>query len=173
MLDKVKHAYFWGGHLFVPCFSQLPGTRAAVCAEKHVNSHCLTSLIITGLFVAQQSLSHLINPNWVICCLFSSAPKDQGSGVCREACLQSLSRLQCSYLDLFLIHWPGTQKLQPGDARHKPNRLGSWADMEQLCQEGQTDSEAPGSLVIPWFLMPPKSESVQASVTVISDLWCL
>ena len=140
-----------------PVFSQLPGTRAAVCAEKHVNSHCLA----------------LVNPNWVSCCLFSSAPKDQGSGMCREACLQSLSRLQCSYLDLFLIHWPGTQKLQPGDARHKPNRLGSWADMEQLCQEGQTDSEAPGSLIIPWFLMPPKSESVQASVTVISDLWCL
>ena len=156
MLDKVKHTYFLVICLF-PVFFQLPGTRAAVCAEKHVSSHCLT----------------FINLSWVICSLFSSAPKDQGSGVCREACLQSLSRLQCSYLDLFLIHWPGTQKLQPGDARHKPNRLGSWADMEQLCQEGQTGAEAPGCLIIPWFLMPPKSESVQASVTVILDLWCL
>ncbi|XP_076461257.1 9,11-endoperoxide prostaglandin H2 reductase-like isoform X2 [Babylonia areolata] len=65
------------------------------------------------------------------------APKDQGRGACREACLLSLARLQCSYLDLFLIHWPGTQKMQPGDSRHKPNRLGSWADMEQLYEEGK------------------------------------
>ncbi|KAK7109930.1 hypothetical protein V1264_013886 [Littorina saxatilis] len=68
------------------------------------------------------------------------APKDQGQGACREACLQSLSRLQCSYLDLFLIHWPGTHKLRPEDPHHKENRLGSWADMEQLHEEGKVKS---------------------------------
>nr|KAG5709320.1 hypothetical protein BaRGS_029169 [Batillaria attramentaria] len=43
----------------------------------------------------------------------------------------------CTYLDLFLIHWPGTQKLRPEDPRHRENRLGSWTDMEQLLAEGK------------------------------------
>ncbi|KAL8600593.1 hypothetical protein ACOMHN_062464 [Nucella lapillus] len=65
------------------------------------------------------------------------APKDQGEEACRKACLQSLAKLQCDYLDLFLIHWPGTQKLQPADSRHKANRLGSWAAKEQLYKQGK------------------------------------
>lgn len=64
-------------------------------------------------------------------------PRDQGGGKCRAACLQSLDRLQCSYLDLFLIHWPGSQKLRPEDPQHQRNRLGSWTDMEQLLSEGK------------------------------------
>lgn len=64
-------------------------------------------------------------------------PRDQGVGKCRAACLQSLDRLQCSYLDLFLIHWPGSQKLRPEDPQHQRNRLGSWTDMEQLLSEGK------------------------------------
>ncbi|PVD29665.1 hypothetical protein C0Q70_08920 [Pomacea canaliculata] len=64
------------------------------------------------------------------------APGDQGSGSCRKACLQSIAHLQCSYLDLFLIHWPGTRKLRPEDSRNKQNRLNSYRDMEQLLREG-------------------------------------
>lgn len=72
----------------------------------------------------------------IIVFIFKQAPSDQGAGTCREACLKSIARLNCSYLDLFLIHWPSTQKLRPEDPRNKSNRLGSWSDMEQLFREG-------------------------------------
>lgn len=64
-------------------------------------------------------------------------PKDQGCGRCRESCLQSLNKLHCDYLDLYLIHWPGTQGMQPGDTRHRDLRLQSWNDMVTLQKEGK------------------------------------
>ncbi|XP_033762887.1 glyoxal reductase-like [Pecten maximus] len=64
-------------------------------------------------------------------------PKDQGCGRCRQSCLQSLHSLQLDYLDLYLIHWPGTQGMQPGDARHRDLRLQSWSDMIKLQTEGK------------------------------------
>ena len=35
------------------------------------------------------------------------APKEQGYEEARAAVLSSLERLQLSYIDLYLIHWPG------------------------------------------------------------------
>lgn len=42
-------------------------------------------------------------------------PKDQGEGTCYAAFHRSLSNLDCQYLDLYLIHWPGTQGRKPDD----------------------------------------------------------
>lgn len=39
-------------------------------------------------------------------------PRDQGSEKCKQAVDASLASLQVDYLDLFLIHWPGCQKLK-------------------------------------------------------------
>ncbi|GAB1603428.1 uncharacterized protein LOC115216695 [Argonauta hians] len=64
-------------------------------------------------------------------------PNDQGSGKCREACLQSLSRLKTDYLDLYLIHWPGVQGCKPSDDQQKILRQQSWKDMEALYKEGK------------------------------------
>ncbi|ELU12828.1 hypothetical protein CAPTEDRAFT_167119 [Capitella teleta] len=67
-------------------------------------------------------------------------PKNQGRGKCREAFLKTLSDLQVSYLDLYLIHWPGAQGMKPEDDRHSELRKGSWLDMQELCREGKVRS---------------------------------
>lgn len=66
-----------------------------------------------------------------------TGPKDQGSGSCYDACLQSISRLQCDYLDLYLIHWPGAQGLKPDNSDNALRRSQSWKDLEKLHAEGE------------------------------------
>ncbi|WAQ94704.1 Y1918-like protein [Mya arenaria] len=67
----------------------------------------------------------------------SNGPKDHGKGRCRDACLGSLEKLGLSDIDLYLIHWPGTQGHAPGDAGNPTRRLESWRDMEQLYKQGK------------------------------------
>ena len=64
-------------------------------------------------------------------------PKEHGRGKCMEGCLKSIADLDCGYLDLFLIHWPGVQGKKPEDDANKQLRLESWRDMEQLVNEGK------------------------------------
>ncbi|XP_003723666.3 uncharacterized protein LOC100890235 [Strongylocentrotus purpuratus] len=64
------------------------------------------------------------------------APADQGEKA-YDACLLSLTNLQTDYLDLYLIHWPGTQKLKPDDPRNVENRQVSWKVLERLHKEGK------------------------------------
>lgn len=54
-----------------------------------------------------------------------------------SACLGSIQRLDCDYLDLYLIHWPGTSKLQPGDVKQKQFRKESWLELEEVHKQGQ------------------------------------
>lgn len=62
-------------------------------------------------------------------------PKDQGSKA-RDGCLRSLKQLGLGYIDLYLIHWPGTQGLPVGDERNPANRAQSWAVLEEFFSEG-------------------------------------
>ncbi|KAK9767156.1 hypothetical protein K7432_003248 [Basidiobolus ranarum] len=68
------------------------------------------------------------------------APKDQGYEKCYTAVTNSLERFNLDYLDLYLIHWPGTQKLQLSDPKNLENRIGSWKALERLYKEGKLRS---------------------------------
>lgn len=62
-------------------------------------------------------------------------PRDQGPSA-REGCLQSLTQLGFEYIDLYLIHWPGTQGLAVGDGCNMKNRTQSWRMLEEFHASG-------------------------------------
>lgn len=71
--------------------------------------------------------------------LFSShctGPSDQGKGNCKKAILDAVQKLQVKYIDLVLIHWPGSSKLAHDDPKNAERRKGSWEDLEELVKEG-------------------------------------
>nr|XP_057922214.1 aldo-keto reductase Mvan_2161 [Doryrhamphus excisus] len=63
-------------------------------------------------------------------------PKDQGDKA-MEGALSSLSELGMDYIDLYLIHWPGTQGLDVTDQHNSGNRAQSWAALEDLFIQGK------------------------------------
>ncbi|TRY81781.1 hypothetical protein DNTS_007933 [Danionella cerebrum] len=63
-------------------------------------------------------------------------PKDQGSKA-RDGCTKSLEQLGLGYIDLYLIHWPGTQGLVQDDKRNPENRAQSWEVLEEFYSEGK------------------------------------
>ncbi|XP_064860908.1 aldo-keto reductase Mvan_2161-like isoform X1 [Oncorhynchus nerka] len=64
------------------------------------------------------------------------SPADMGSKA-REGCARSLERLGLGgYIDLYLIHWPGTEGLEPEDERNAQHRAHSWTVMEELYANG-------------------------------------
>ncbi|XP_045601500.1 glyoxal reductase [Procambarus clarkii] len=65
------------------------------------------------------------------------SPRDQGREECKRAFSQSLAALKVDYLDLFLIHWPGAQKLKPEDPRNQVLRNESWASLEEIYKSGK------------------------------------
>ncbi|XP_077597783.1 aldo-keto reductase Mvan_2161-like [Stigmatopora nigra] len=64
------------------------------------------------------------------------SPQDQGEKA-TEGALRSLSNLALDYIDLYLIHWPGTRGMDVGDKRNPGNRAQSWAALEELHAQGK------------------------------------
>jgi len=64
------------------------------------------------------------------------SPKDQGMEQCKEAVNKALVELRTDYLDLFLIHWPGVQKLPVDHPDNRTMRLESWKAMEEMYTAG-------------------------------------
>ncbi|KAI7875082.1 NADP-dependent oxidoreductase domain-containing protein [Mucor mucedo] len=65
------------------------------------------------------------------------SPQDQGFDSCYKAVNDSLTRFKLDYLDLYLIHWPGTSKKKLNDPINRENRTGSYKALEQLYKEGK------------------------------------
>lgn len=64
------------------------------------------------------------------------APKDQGREAAEKAVKQALINLNTDYIDLFLIHWPGTQRLDPQDPSNQTLRTESWQVLEEYHKAG-------------------------------------
>ena len=51
--------------------------------------------------------------------------------------LSSLENLQLDYLDLYLIHWPGSAGMKPDNPQNKELRKESWLQLEKMYKEGK------------------------------------
>uniref|UniRef100_A0A069DSG9 Putative aldo-keto reductase n=1 Tax=Panstrongylus megistus TaxID=65343 RepID=A0A069DSG9_9HEMI len=65
------------------------------------------------------------------------APKDQGSDLVYDAVVRSLNHLGFSYLDLYLIHWPGVHGVDISSKENKKLRKESWKGLEDLYKAGK------------------------------------
>ncbi|KAF4519374.1 hypothetical protein B566_EDAN008682 [Ephemera danica] len=68
------------------------------------------------------------------------APGDHGLGRVRQALRESLSKLGTSYLDLYLVHWPGVGRVPASSPGNQELRAQTWAELEQLQREGLVKS---------------------------------
>jgi len=74
---------------------------------------------------------------------------DQGKGICKKKVLESIQKLKTPYLDLVLIHWPGSRGLNPKDPKNSELRKGSYEDLEELHSEGLVKSIGISNYMIP------------------------
>ncbi len=68
------------------------------------------------------------------------SPKQQGEDEAYAACMGSLKALGTSYLDLYLVHWPGAKGLKPHHPGVKEKRHATWRAMQRLLKEGHVRS---------------------------------
>ncbi|GFX03745.1 9,11-endoperoxide prostaglandin H2 reductase [Trichonephila clavipes] len=64
-------------------------------------------------------------------------PTHQGAEKARMSALSSLETLELNYLDLYLIHWPGSAGMKPDNPMNAELRKESWLQLEKLYKEGK------------------------------------
>ena len=67
-------------------------------------------------------------------------PKDHGAEKCQAAIDRTLEELETSYLDLFLIHWPGVQGVDLTSSSNSTLREESWRILEENFKTGKLRS---------------------------------
>ncbi|XP_031357026.1 uncharacterized protein LOC116180971 [Photinus pyralis] len=63
------------------------------------------------------------------------SPGDQGDGA-RDAVAKSIENLQCGYLDLYLVHWPGVSGVPTDSDVNAKRRAASWRSLVRAKEEG-------------------------------------
>ncbi|PVU98202.1 hypothetical protein BB561_000062 [Smittium simulii] len=66
---------------------------------------------------------------WITSKLFTG---DQGYEKALAAAELSLKKLRLDYIDMYLIHFPGTSGIDVSDPANKTSRMGSWKALEEL-----------------------------------------
>lgn len=67
-------------------------------------------------------------------------PADQGYEKAKLAIDKCLNKIGIEYIDLLIIHWPGTAGIQPSDSANKIHRRGTWKALEEALEEGKVRS---------------------------------
>lgn len=60
-------------------------------------------------------------------------PEDYGYNAAKKACMESCSRMGVDYLDLYLMHWPGSFQTS---LSNREMRAETWRALEELYKEG-------------------------------------
>lgn len=70
-----------------------------------------------------------------------SAPSNYGGlAITEKAYQKSLNNLGLDYVDLYLIHFPGSQKLHHSDVKNKKIRDITWSSLEELYDDGRVNA---------------------------------
>ena len=64
----------------------------------------------------------------------------QGYELAKQCVEDSLKNFDLEYLDLVLIHHPGTEDMDPQDPRNRENRNGTWKALEEFVDQGLVKS---------------------------------
>eukprot|EP00741_Cyanophora_paradoxa_P023755 tig00021617_g22946.t1 len=64
------------------------------------------------------------------------SPYDQGYEEAKKALATSLQNLRTSYVDLYLMHWPGKSRIPPTSEENRVKREASWRAMEEAYEAG-------------------------------------
>lgn len=68
---------------------------------------------------------------------YSLAPSDNGDPTrIRKSVQDSLKALNTSYLDLYLIHWPGAGRILESSPDNPKLRIDTWTTLVELKKEG-------------------------------------
>lgn len=87
----------------------------------------LYELVSTPLFIS------VINLCLFICLFVQLYTRDMHSReAVRRSVNESLANLRTDYIDLYLVHFPGAEHLDPSDPRNVECRRLVWEELEQL-----------------------------------------
>ncbi|KIH49782.1 glyoxal reductase domain protein, partial [Ancylostoma duodenale] len=65
------------------------------------------------------------------------SPANQGTDLARKSIKKSLANLQTDYIDLMLIHWPGTSKKSVTDKQNPVKRRQTYEVLEEYHDSGE------------------------------------